>query len=313
MSALRGAAVDDPYKTLGVARDASQDDIRNAYRTLAKRHHPDLNPGNAQAEERFKALASANAVLSDPIKRGQFDRGEIDAAGQPRSGPSYRDFAEAEAGRRYGGGASADDWGSVDFSEMFNAIFNEERGAGRSDPIHGRDATHTLTISFLDAVNGAVRRLTLPDGRVLDVKIPPGTMDGQGLRLRGQGGQGAPGRPAGDVLIEIHVAPHRCFVRDGQNIRLTLPVTLAEAVLGGTIEVPTPGGVVRMTLPPRSDTGTELRLRGRGVPGLGDRPAGDLYATVRVVLGTPDAALEAFLRSWTPEHPVDPRRMMEMG
>jgi len=303
--------LDDPYQTLGVARDASQDEIREAYRALAKRHHPDLNPGNPQAEERFKAVASANAMLSDPVRRGQFDRGEIDAAGQQRaSRPSYRDFAEGEAGRRYGGGMSSDGWDPVDFDDLFNAMFSEERTAGGPG---GRDEPYSLTISFLEAVNGGVRRLTLPAGRVLDVKIPPGTQDGQILRLRGQGGAVPPAGPPGDALIAIHVAPHRWFARDGQNIRLSLPVTLAEAVLGGAIEVPTPGGPVRMTLPPHSDSGTELRLRGRGVPGSGGRPAGDLYATLRVTLGGADAALETFLRSWTPEHPFNPRQGMGAG
>lgn len=305
--------MDDPYKTLGVSREASQDDIRKAYRTLAKHHHPDLNPGQAGAEERFKAIASANALLSDPIKRGQFDRGEIDAASQQRPGPFYRDFAEGEAGQRYSSSAPADEWSPLHFNDIFDTIFNVDRGGGARDPIHGHGGILPLTISFLDAVNGATRRLTLPDGRVLDVKIPSGSVEGQSLRLRGQNGKGGPDHAAVDVLIEIHVTPHRYFVRDGLNLRLQLPVTLAEAVLGATVEVPTPGGPVRMTVPPGSENGTELRLRGRGVPGLADRPAGDLYASLRVVLGTPDTALETFLRSWKPEHPLDPRRMMEAG
>ena len=166
---------------------------------------------------------------------------------------------------------------------------------------------------FLDAVNGATRRLTLPDGRTLDVKIPPGTADGQTLRLRGQGGKGSHGAPDGDALIDIHVLPHRFFKRDGRDIRLELPVTLPEAVLGASIEVPTPGGPVRMRIPPHSDSGTELRLRGRGVPAHGGQAAGDLFATLRVVVGAPDAALEGFLRAWKPEHPANPRHAMEAG
>jgi DnaJ-class molecular chaperone len=177
--------------------------------------------------------------------------------------------------------------------------------------MRGRDEHFTLTTAFLDAVNGATQRLTLPDGRTLDVKIPSGTDDGHVLRLRGQGGPGRNGGPAGDAFIEIHIAPHRFFTRDGQDIRLSLPVTLAEAVLGGPVEVPTPGGPVRMRIPPHSDSGTILRLRGRGVPAHGKLPAGDLHATLHVVLGPPDAALEAFLRSWVPEHPHDPRAAME--
>lgn len=284
--------------------------ISAAYRTLAKHYHPDLNPGQAGAEERFKAIASAHALLSDPIKRGQFDRGETDAARQQRPGPFYRDFAEGEAGQRYSNSAPADEWSPIHFNDIFDTIFNVDRD-GERDPSHEHGGILPLTASFLEAINGATRRLTLPDGRILDVKIPPGSVEGQVLRLRGQNGKGRPDRAAIDVLIKIHVTPHRYFVRDGLNLRLHVPVTLAEAVLGATIEVPTPGGPVRMTVPPGSENGTELRLRGRGVPGLAERPAGDLYASLRVVLGTPDPALEAFLRSWKPEHPLDPRRMME--
>ncbi len=305
-------ALDDPYKTLGVARDASQEDIRRAYRKLAKQHHPDLNPGNTAAEERFKAISAANVLLSDPIKRGQFDRGEIDAAGQAQpSRPSYRDYAESEHGRRYGPSRQAGGWSAEDINDIFGAMFNEGPRTTGKHRMRGHDEHYSLTTDFLDAVNGATRRLTLPDGRTLDVKIPPGTADGQTLRLRGQGGKGASGDPDGDALIKISVAPHRYFRRDGQDIRLELPVTLAEAVLGGSIEVPTPGGPVRMRIPPHSDNGTELRLRGRGVPAHGGRAAGDLYATLRLVVGTPDPALEEFLRTWKPEHPTDPRRGME--
>jgi DnaJ-class molecular chaperone len=304
--------LEDPYKTLGVSRDASQDDIRRAYRNLAKRHHPDLNPGNAKAEERFKIVSAANALLSDPVKRGQFDRGEIDAAGQARSPhPSYRDYAEGEPGRRYGPHPQPGEWTADDLKDMFGAMFDEDRWSDGKTRRHGENEFYSLTTDFLAAVNGATRRLTLPDGRTLDVKIPPGTAEGQTLRLRGQGRKGSDGIPDGDALIEIRVTPHSYFKRDDQDIRLELPVTLPEAVLGGPVEVPTPGGLVRMHIPPHSDSGTELRLRGRGVPAHGGRAAGDLYATLRVVVGPPDAALEAFLRSWKPEHPAAPRRAME--
>jgi len=307
--------LEDPYTTLGVPRDASADDIRRAYRKLAKQHHPDLNPGNAAAEERFKGVSAANELLSDPDKRARFDRGEIDAAGQERAPePSYRHYADAGSGRRYAGaGPEAGDWSAEDLGDIFGTIFEQERRAGAAAPRRGRDAHYTLTTDFLDAVNGATRRLTLPDGGTLYVKIPPGSREGQMLRLRGKGSPGRNGGPDGDALIEIHVTPHRFFERDGQDIRMELPVGLAEAVLGGPVEVPTPGGPVRMRVPPHSDTGTELRLRGRGVPAHGGEAAGDLYARLRVVLGTPDAALEAFLRSWKPESPADPRRGMEAG
>lgn len=304
--------MDDPYQTLGLSRDASADDIRNAYRKLAKKHHPDLNPGDKKAEERFKTISAANEILSDPVKRGKFDRGEIDATGQERAQqPRYRDYADSEAGGRYSSTSRPGEWNPEDLSDIFGSMFGQGRPFDQNAPIRGQDLHYTLTIEFLDAINGATRRLTLPEGGVLDVKIPPGTNEGQVLRLRNQGGPGRNGAPNGDALIELHVEPHPFFVRDGQDIRLELPVTVSEAVLGGPVEVPTPKGPVRMRIPPHSDTGTELRLRERGVPAHGSRPAGALYAKLRVVIGPTDAAFEEFLRSWQPEHPNDPRRALK--
>lgn len=305
--------MDDPYKILGVPKGASQDDIRRAYRKLAKQHHPDLNPGSAKAEEVFKGVSAANDLLSDPEKRARFDRGEIDASGQeqaPRS--SYRDYADGDDGQRYsrGGGESAG-WSTDDFADIFGSGFGQGRGRASDRPMRGQDDHYSLTAGFLDAINGASQRLTLPDGRTLDAKIPPGTADGQVLRLRGQGSPGWNGGASGDALIEIHVAPHRFFKRDGDDIRMELPVTLSEAVLGGPVEAPTPAGSVRVRIPPGSDNGSELRLRGRGVPEHNGAAAGDLYATLRVVVGPPDDALKTFLEGWKPEHPVNPRQSME--
>jgi len=305
---------EDPYKTLGVARDASADDIRNAYRKLAKQNHPDLNPGNKAAEERFKSISAANELLSDTEKRGKYDRGEIDASGQERpESRGYRSYAESAQGDRYGHpGAQQEAWQAEDLDDIFGDLFGaRQAGGGTPRPRRGRDDHYTLTIAFVEAINGAQKRLTLPDGKTLDVKVPVGVEEGQAMRLRGQGRPGRNGGAAGDALIEIHVEPHRVFRRDGQNIRLDLPITVREAVLGGSVLIPTPGGRIKMTIPPHSDTGRELRLRGRGVPPHGKQEAGDLYVTLRVVIGEPDAALETFLRDWQPEHPVDPRRDME--
>ncbi len=298
--------MDDPYQVLGVPRTASQDDIRLAYRRLAKKHHPDLNPGNAGAEEHFKTASAANEILSDVSKRAQFDRGELDAAGRPRSPePSYRDYADTDTGRRYArSGSRSRGWSAEDIDDMFGSMF------GETGAMSGGDDHYSLETDFLAAVNGATRRLTLPDGRTLDVKIPPGTQDGQVLRLRGQGEAGLDRARSGDALIEIHVAPHRLFRRDGNDIRLSLPISLSEAVLGGPVEVPTPGGPVRMRIPPHSDNGTELRLKGRGVPAHGAAAKGDLYAKLLVVLGPPDPALEEFLRTRKSEHSFDPRQGM---
>ena len=307
----------DPYETLGVKRDASADAIRSAYRKLAKTHHPDLNPGDAAAEAKFKQISAAHQLLSDPEKRARFDRGEIDADGNeapPR--PRYRDYAQASAGQRYNGGRAdqSGNWSSDDFESMFGSMFNDPGGPRRRQgPMRGADAQYTLAVGFLDAVNGATTRLTLPEGGTLDVRIPPGTDDGTILRLRGKGGPGHAGGPPGDALIAVHVTPHRFFTREGQDIRLDLPVTLSEAVLGGPVEIPTPGGPVRMRIPPGSDTGAVLRLRGRGVPGHGGTVAGDLYATLRLVIGKPDPALEQFLRDWKPQTQFNPRADMEVA
>lgn len=325
---------DNPYDVLGIPRDADQAAIRKAYRVLAKKHHPDLNPGDTVAENTFKTVSAAHDLLSDAEKRAAFDRGEIDAEGQPRpERPRYRDFAEGMPGRRYrpsgaagpnaASGHPAGGWGASEeeLGDIFGSIFGQHRpgaaGAGFAGgfsaggaPIKGRDELYGLTVDLLDVVRGATRRLTLPDGRSLDVKIPAGLEDGQSLRLRGQGSPGPNGGPEGDALIQIKVAEHPFFRRQGSDIELDLPVTLREAVLGGRIQVPTPAGPVAMTIPPASDTGGRLRLRGRGVPAHGGSDAGDLYVVLRVVIGQPDPALEAFLKEWKPHASVDPRRDM---
>jgi DnaJ-class molecular chaperone len=301
---------DDLYSVLGVAKTATADEIRSAYRKLAKKHHPDLNPGNKAAEERFKKVSSANEILSDPEKREKYDAGEIDESGaQKAPPPGYRDYAEAGAGARYSyQGAGPEMGGGANFEDLFENLFADR--AGRSaGPARGRDAQYSLQAGFLEAVNGATKRLTLPDGQILDVKIPPGTVEGDVLRLRGRGGPGRNGGPAGDALIEIHIAAHPFFTREGQDVSLTLPVSLREAVLGEKIFVPTPGGPVATTIKAGADTGTKMRLKGRGVPAHGAVPAGDLYVTLSVRLGPVDAALAAFLREHAGE-PFDPRAGM---
>jgi len=296
----------DPYETLGLARDATPEQVRSAFRKLAKKHHPDLNPGSAVAEERFKAVNAANELLSDPEKRAQFDRGEINAAGDPVAPepPRYRRYADAAEGARYRAGPDDD----FQFGDIFGDFLN--RG-GEGLRMRGADAHYALSVAFLDAVAGATRTLTLPDGRTLDVRIPPGVEDGQILRLKGQGGPGLNGGPPGDALIEVHAEPHPFFTREGDDIHVKLPVTLKEAVLGARVTVPTPVGSVTMTVPKRSDTGTRLRLRGRGIPAHAGRPAGDEYVTLQVTLADADDALETLLSGWEPAVPSEPRRTME--
>ncbi len=293
----------DPYETLGLARDATPEQVRSAFRKLAKKHHPDLNPGSAVAEERVNA---ANELLSDPEKRAQFDRGEINAAGDPVAPepPRYRRYADAAEGARYRAGPDED----FQFGDIFGDFLN--RG-GEGLRMRGADAHYALPVAFLDAVAGATRTFTLPDGRTLDVRIPPGIDDRQILRLKGQGGPGLNGGPPGDALIEVHAEPHPFFTREGDDIHVKLPVTLKEAVLGARVTAPTPVGSVTMTVPKRSDTGTRLRLRGRGIPAHAGRPAGDEYVTLQVTLADADDALETLLSGWEPAVPSEPRRTME--
>jgi DnaJ-class molecular chaperone len=308
--------MEDLYKVLGVSRTASEDEIRSAYRKLAKQFHPDFNPGKKEAEERFKTISAAYEILSDPDQRARYDRGEIDESGAERR-PDYsyyRGFAEGPQGGKYRDsdeGIYTEDELSDVFGGIFGARFGGGRGRDGSGPelrLRGADRRYALPIDFLDAINGASRRLNLGDGKTLDVTIPPGVEDGQVLRLSGQGGPGLGGGPPGDVLIEIQVRPHPFFRRVGNDIHVEVPVTLAEAVLGGTIRVPTPTGPVTMTVPEGSDTGRVLRLRRKGVPARGRRRAGDEYVTLKVVIGPTDDELKEFLRGWAPKHPFDPRR-----
>jgi DnaJ-class molecular chaperone len=302
-------AARNPYEVLGVGKDASEEDIRRAYRRLAKKHHPDLNPGNKQAEARFKEVNAANELLSDAAKRARFDRGEIDESGAEKpqyAHANYRDFAEGASGARY---HAAEGMEPGDLDDLF-AFFGRGARGGADLRMRGEDHRYVLTVDFLDAVNGAKRRLNLAPEKSLDVAIPPGVRDGQILRLKGQGGEGIGGGERGDALIEIHVAPHPLFRREGDDIYLELPVTLAEAALGGQISVPTPAGEVTMTVPPHSNTGSRLRLKGKGAPKAGSA-RGDQYVTLRVVLPEGgDKELAEFLRQWAPKHPYDPRRAM---
>jgi DnaJ-class molecular chaperone len=307
-------AARDPYEVLGLKRGASDDEIRAAYRKLAKQHHPDLNPGSKSAEERFKEVSGANDLLSDPAKRARYDRGEIDASGQERpERPSYRQHAEGQQGARYRPGAG-EEFDQNDIGDIFAELLRRGRARpGAETRMRGDDQQYTLAVDFLDAIRGATQRLTLPHGKHLDVRVPAGIEDGQVMRLKSQGGPGRNGGAAGDALIEIHVTPHPFFRRDGNDIRLEVPVTLGEAVLGAKITVPTPTGNVSVTVPPHSDTGAQLRLRGKGVPGRAGRPAGDAYVTLKVVIGAVDDELEQFLRRWAPGHATNPRRAMTEG
>ena len=295
----------DPYETLGVKRDASSDDIRKAYRRLAKKLHPDLNPGNKDSEERFKDASLANELLSDPDKRKRFDAGEIDATGteKPRQ-RYYKDYAaEAPAANSYNNRSGYADFGDTD--DLFAELFRQQARQSRKAP--GADLRYRLSVGFLDAVNGASKRITLPDGGSLDVSIPAGIQQGQSLRLRGKGAAPAGEGAAGDALVEISITPHRFFTRVGDDIHVELPITLSEAVLGARVKTPTPSGSVMLAIPKGSNTGAVLRLKGKGVARRGGH--GDELVTLKVTL--PQQAnpeLESFLSTWKPGPSYDPHR-----
>jgi DnaJ-class molecular chaperone len=313
--------MNDPYSVLGVPKTASAGEIQKAFRKLAKKHHPDLNPGDKGAEARFKEISQANDLLSDPEKRRRFEAGEIDASGQempPRG--FYRDEAGGPGGKyQRGGGHEA----FVDMGDIFSQMFGERRGGfthrGESgEPgfegfdMGGLPITYTLTVPFLVAARGGKQRVNLPDGKTLDIDIPEGTTDGRTLRLKGQGMPGSKGKPAGDAYVEIRVQPHAFFEARDNDIHIELPVTLTEAALGGRVKVPTVGGSVMLNVPAGSNTGTSLRLRGRGLldPKSGQR--GDQYVRLKVMLpDAPDEKLKSFLESWEGGKGYDPRKAME--
>src|SRR5919198_1470242 len=259
----------DPYEVLGVPRSASAAAIKSAFRKAAKKHHPDSNKGDPKAAARFAEINTANEILGDEDKRKQFDRGEIDAEGKPR----FQGFGGR--GARGGGAAYEFDTGGIGLDLDINA---------------------SLTVSLEDAVKGAEKRVRLPTGKELNVRIPAGVTAGQQIRLKGQG-ETAPGHPPGDLLITVSIAPHPHFKVDGSDLRLDLPVTLYEAVLGGKVRVPTLGSAVELSIPKNTSSGRTFRLKGKGLPKAG--ATGDLYVTTRIMLPDGnDAELEALMEKW---------------
>lgn len=297
----------DPYAALGLSRSATADDIRRAYRTLAKELHPDVRPGDKQAEDKFKRATAAFNLLSDPAVKSRFDRGEIDADGNERmaygSRPRHSSRAHAGAGasNSQGAGAAND---AFDLGDIFSDLFGPGFGAGRGySRMRGRDIRFTLEIDFLDAINGAKRRVSLSEGRTLDVAIPAGVESGQVLRLKSQGGPGVQGGPAGDALVELTVRPHPFFRREGQDIHMDLNISLTEAIEGGRVQAPTAGGPVSLTIPAGSNTGKTLRLKGKGVAGQGDQ-----FVRLQVVLpDTVDEEMRKFVKKWPKRSYVPPR------
>ncbi len=302
---------DDPYSVLGVSKDATDAEIKKAYRRIAKECHPDLKPGDAEAEARFKAAAAAYDLLKDAETRARYDRGEIDASGQERPQQHYyRDYAEA-AGNPYRSGPGPGD--QDDMSDIFAEFMRGRSGHGQREsygfhaPGHNRQ--YALQISFLDSVFGASQKLTLPDGNRIEVKIPAGITEGQTIRLKGKGDPGFGDGPPGDALVTISVTDHPVFRRDGNDIHITLPITVDEAILGGKVPAPTIDGKVGVTVPAGTSSGKTLRLRGKGVKKRGSSERGDQLIELTVTMPPDiDTDLKEFMETWRETHSYDPRK-----
>lgn len=314
----------DPYEVLGVPRKATEAEIKKAFRSLAKKHHPDAHGNDPAKVKKFQEISGAYEVIGDKEKRAQYDRGEIDAAGQPRGfdpgaqgfggGFAGGGFRPGAGGRRGGNGESGFQWSTggaegIRAEDIFSDLFGG--GSRRSrQPQKGQDIQLATTITLEEAASGGSRRVVLGDGKELEVRIPAGVKDGQTIRMRGQGGPGGQGGPPGDVLISIAIAPHALFTRDGKDLKLDLPVSLQEAVLGAKVPAPTLAGAVSLTVPPHSNSGRILRLKGKGLPGSGKEEAGDLYVRLVVMLPEPgDKQLDEFVTGWSSTY--DPRAKLK--
>jgi DnaJ-class molecular chaperone len=306
----------DPYEALGIKKTATADEIKKAYRKIARTSHPDLNPDDAAAEARFKAAAAAYELLKDPESRAKFDRGEIDSTGAERHERQfYREYA-GDPDNPYQRSQQFRDTG--DFSDIFEEILRQQGrsppgAAGQGFSARGGDVRYSLKVPFLDAVRGGKTRITMPKGGVLDVQIPNGTEDGQTIRLRSKGGAGFGGGDPGDALVTVSVQPHPVFRREGDDIVITLPITLDEAVLGAKVEAPTIEGPVKLTIPKGASGGQVLRLRGRGVKAPGKNIAGDQRVELRIVSPPKiDDVLSEFMAEWRKDNSYDPREGMKI-
>jgi DnaJ-class molecular chaperone len=319
----------DPYQILGVSKDASQADVKKAFRKLAKQHHPDQNPNEPKAKEKFAEANAAYEILGDDKKRAQFDRGEIDAEGKPRhhgfDGFGTRPGAGAGGFRRTAGGAEHFEFGfgmggagpggaGFDAADIFADLFGARggpRGAGpggRQMREPGADIALETSISLETAIHGGKARVLMPNGKTLEINVPAGVEEGKQIRLRGQGQPSPMGGPAGDALVTVRFEKHGLFRVEGRDLRLDLPITLYEAALGAKVETPTLGGKVELTLPPNSNSGRTLRLRGKGMPAAGGQPAGDLLITLRVVLPEgANADIEELAKKLQAKAPYNPR------
>jgi DnaJ-class molecular chaperone len=293
----------DPYEVLGVPRGAGAEEIKHAYRKLAKKLHPDLNPGNPRVEQAFKEVAVAHDLLSDVEKRARFDRGEIDATGAERRRRSYyKNYAQGDWGARYRGFDGEEAYFE---DELFADLF---RGQNQGLRIRGADVSYAAEADLVEAAIGVKRRLTLSDGKTLEFSIPPGTEDGQTLRLKGQGRPGLGGAAPGDAFIEIRIRAHPLFKREGDDVHIELPVALQEAILGATLDPPTVEGNVTIKIPRGVNSGTVMRLKGKGIVNQATKRRGDQLVKLKVVLpDTIDKELSDFIERWGKTHPYDVR------
>lgn len=304
----------DPYDILGVAKTASTAEIKSAFRKLAKKYHPDQSK-EPKAKERFAEVGSAYEILGDDTKRKAFDRGEIDAEGKPRA-PQFEGFGQhAGTGRAdfrnfgfdFGAGGTSTEHGSID-PDILAELFGAGRTRARAQPAKGEDIGVSVAVPLATIAQGGSMRVALPTGRSLDVAVPAGIEEGKSIRLRGQGHPGRRGGPPGDVIVTIRYAPHPLFKVEGRDLRLDLPITLYEAILGARVRAPTLGGEVEVSIAPGANGGRVLRLRGKGLPGGADQVAGDLLATLRIVLpNEPDAELTALMQKMRDQKPYQPR------
>ena len=296
----------DPYVELGVAKTAKPEDVRKAFHKLAKDLHPDRNPDNKAAEERFKRVSAAFDIVGDPEKRAKYDRGEIDADGREAPPQGYR---PGSGGSPFGQGGGAAGFEGVDLDEILGGMFSSRSRGGRNFAMKGSDVQARLEVDLEESISGATRRISFGDGRMLDVTIPKGAHDGQVLRLRGQGYPGRGGGSAGDALVELAIRAHPVFRQEDADLHMDLPVSIPDAVLGAKVQAPTPDGPVTLTVPRHANAGAQLRLKGRGAfdPATGRR--GNLIA--HLVLTLPeevDADLQRFAESWRKERPYTPDR-----
>lgn len=302
------------YNILGVEEKASGDEIRTAYRKLAKELHPDLNPGDKEAEERFKTVSAAFSILGDEEKRASYDRGEIDESGAEKAEANYyRHYADSDKEHQYHSTAGYEDF--IDLGDLFADAFARSKKSstqhrGQSFAFRGGDLRYKLNIEFLEAVRGAKKRISLSDGIMLDVTIPAGISDGQVLRFKDKGQPGVNGGPSGDAFVTVSINPHPYFNRQGSDIVIELPIAVNEAVLGASVEIPTIDGKVKMTLPKGSSTGQILRLRGKGIQGKDSK--GDQLVRLKVVMPDKiDDELESFMKSWEEKFSYNPRLDLE--